>query len=172
MRLGNVVTFAAGAAAGIAGAAGLRAASGLKRSMGAQVDTVYTNTDPDSPHQRFDAAKIARGVVGRARHGLGAPSGSIPLAADPSPEQASDLAVTWYGHSSVLIEVDVANRRIHLHVTDAELARRRKTWKALPPHADRGWVKLYCDTVLQADRGVDLDFLVGGSGAKVGRESH
>ena len=106
MRLGTVVTFAAGAAAGIAGAAGLRAADGLKRSMGAQVDTVYTNTDPDSPHQRFDAAKIARGVVGRARHGLGAPSKPIPLAADPSPEQASDLAVTWFGHSSVLIEVD------------------------------------------------------------------
>jgi dihydroxy-acid dehydratase len=33
-------------------------------------------------------------------------------------------------------------------------------------------VKLYCDTVLQADRGVDLDFLVGKSGAPVGRESH
>ncbi len=106
MQLRTAATFVAGAAVGIAGAAGVRAASGLKRSMGAQVNTVYTNTDPDSPHQRFDAAKIARGVVGRARHGLGAPSNPIPLAADPSPERASDLAVTWYGHSSVLIEVD------------------------------------------------------------------
>jgi dihydroxy-acid dehydratase len=33
-------------------------------------------------------------------------------------------------------------------------------------------VKLYCDSVLQADQGVDLDFLVGASGAPVGRESH
>jgi L-arabonate dehydrase len=33
-------------------------------------------------------------------------------------------------------------------------------------------VKLYCDHVNQADRGVDLDFLVGGSGAPVPRESH
>jgi len=41
----------------------------------------------------------------------------------------------------------------------------------LPPHATRGWVKLCCDTVLQADRGVDLDFLVGKSGARVGRVS-
>ena len=41
-----------------------------------------------------------------------------------------------------------------------------------PPHANRGWVKLYCEHVLQADEGVDLDFLVGGSGAPVGRESH
>jgi len=33
-------------------------------------------------------------------------------------------------------------------------------------------VKLYCDTVQQADKGVDLEFLVGGSGAGVGRPSH
>ena len=54
----------------------------------------------------------------------------------------------------------------------AELAARRAKWKAPKPHSDRGWVKLYCDTVLQADEGVDLDFLVGKSGAKVGRPSH
>ena len=60
-----------------------------------------------------------------------------------------------------MIELDVAKRRIHLHVSDDELARRKTKWKPLPPHATRGWVKLYCDTVLQADRGVDLDFLVG-----------
>jgi L-arabonate dehydrase len=70
------------------------------------------------------------------------------------------------------IEIDVAGRRIHLHVSDEELARRRAQWKAPKPHSDRGWVKLYCDTVLQADEGVDLDFLAGKSGAKVGRPSH
>jgi dihydroxy-acid dehydratase len=36
----------------------------------------------------------------------------------------------------------------------------------------RGWAKLYVDTVLQADRGCDLDFLVGASGETVSRESH
>ena len=71
-----------------------------------------------------------------------------------------------------MIELDVAQRRLHLHVSDAELVRRRANWKPLPPHSDRGWVKLYCETVQQADKGVDLDFLVGKSGAKVGRESH
>ena len=45
-----------------------------------------------------------------------------------------------------------------------------RSFSPLPPHSDRGWVKLYCDTVLQADRGVDLDFLVGKSGAPVGKE--
>ena len=61
---------------------------------------------------------------------------------------------------------------IELHVTDAVLVRRQKAWKSPKPHADRSCVKLYCETVTQADRGVDLDFLVGNSGAKVGRESH
>jgi dihydroxy-acid dehydratase len=37
---------------------------------------------------------------------------------------------------------------------------------------ERGYVKLYHEHVMQADKGVDLDFLVGGSGAPVGRESH
>ena len=70
------------------------------------------------------------------------------------------------------IELDVAARRLHLDVSDVELGRRRAQWKPPKPHAERGWVKLYCDTVQQASKGVDLDFLVGNSGAKVGRESH
>ncbi|WP_461167304.1 MBL fold metallo-hydrolase [Tsukamurella serpentis] len=104
-----MTTAAALAAGGLGGAAAvslLRAGRGVRRSMGARADTVYTNTDPDSPHERFDAGKIARGVIGRARHGRGRPSGPIPLVAEPVPAQPSDLAATWYGHSSVLIEVD------------------------------------------------------------------
>ena len=37
---------------------------------------------------------------------------------------------------------------------------------------ERGWERLYVETVGQADTGADLDFLVGGSGSRVGRESH
>jgi hypothetical protein len=65
-----------------------------------------------------------------------------------------------------------AARRLHLDVPDEELARRRARWQPPPAHAKRGWVKLYCETVQQADKGVDLAFLVGASGAPVGRESH
>ena len=36
----------------------------------------------------------------------------------------------------------------------------------------RGWERLYVSTVLQADTGADLDFLVGSSGDEVSRESH
>ena len=35
-----------------------------------------------------------------------------------------------------------------------------------------GYQRLYFDHVLQADRGVDLDFLVGQRGAAVPREAH
>jgi dihydroxy-acid dehydratase len=95
--------------------------------------------------------------------------GTVVLHTAPEAAAGGPLALVQTGD---LVELDVAKRKLVLHVADDELARRRKRWKAPPPHSDRGWVKLYCDSVLQADRGVDLDFLVGKSGAKVGRESH
>jgi len=95
--------------------------------------------------------------------------GTVVLHTAPEAAVGGPLALVQNGD---LIELDVARRKIHLHVSDEELARRRALWKPGKPHADRGWVKLYCDTVLQADQGVDLDFLVGKSGAKVGKPSH
>jgi L-arabonate dehydrase len=95
--------------------------------------------------------------------------GTVVLHTAPEAAAGGPLALVENGD---IIELDVSRRRLHLNVPDAELARRRAKWKAPPPHSDRGWVKLYCETVQQADKGVDLDFLVGKSGAKVGRESH
>jgi dihydroxy-acid dehydratase len=70
------------------------------------------------------------------------------------------------------IELDVAARRLHLDVSDDELARRRAEWKAPAPLSNRGYSKLYVEHVMQANRGVDFDFLVGSSGATVPRDSH
>jgi dihydroxy-acid dehydratase len=71
------------------------------------------------------------------------------------------------------ITLDVAARSLHLHVDDAELAARRAAWVKPPtPLAERGYTRMYVDHVLQADKGVDLDFLVGGSGAPVARDNH
>ena len=95
--------------------------------------------------------------------------GTVVLHTAPEAAAGGPLALVRNGD---LIELDVAKRKLHLHISDAELALRRKAWTPLPPHADRGWVKLYCETVTQADEGVDLDFLVGKSGAKVGKVSH
>jgi dihydroxyacid dehydratase/phosphogluconate dehydratase len=57
------------------------------------------------------------------------------------------------------IEVDVAQRRIHLHVSDAEFARRRKAWKQPAPRYPRGYGALYSAHIGQADTGCDFDFL-------------
>ncbi len=70
------------------------------------------------------------------------------------------------------IELDVEARRLHLDVSDEELSRRRSEWKPQAPPSERGYYKLYYDHVTQADRGADLDFLVGKSGVEVTRESH
>jgi len=95
--------------------------------------------------------------------------GTVVLHTAPEAAAGGPLALVENGD---MIELDVDERRLRLHVSDDELARRRARWQPPAPHSNRGWVKLYCDTVQQADKGVDLDFLVGGSGALVGRESH
>src|SRR5690349_545562 len=74
-------------------------------------------------------------------------------------------------HDDDMVELDVAARRLHVEVTDEEFARRRAEWVA-PEVPKRGWYKLYVEHVQQAHLGADLDFLVGGSGAGVPRESH
>jgi dihydroxy-acid dehydratase len=71
-----------------------------------------------------------------------------------------------------MVELDVANRRLHLDVSEEELARRREAWTPPVPEMDGGYQSLYVDRVLQADRGADLDFLVGCRGAAVPRDSH
>jgi len=61
------------------------------------------------------------------------------------------------------IEVDVAARSIHLHVPDAELARRRARWQAPPPRYRRGYGAMFVDHIGQADEGCDFDFLKAGA---------
>jgi dihydroxy-acid dehydratase len=59
------------------------------------------------------------------------------------------------------IEIDVAARRIHLHVDDEELARRRAAWQPPPPHYLRGYGAMFSEHIGQADEGCDFDFLAG-----------
>jgi dihydroxy-acid dehydratase len=61
------------------------------------------------------------------------------------------------------IEVDVAKRRIHLHVADEELARRRAIWTPPPPRYQRGYGAMYTEHIGQADQGCDFDFLAAGA---------
>jgi dihydroxy-acid dehydratase len=57
------------------------------------------------------------------------------------------------------IEVDVAARRIHLHVGDDELARRRAAWRPPEPRYARGYGAMFSAHIGQADEGCDFDFL-------------
>jgi dihydroxy-acid dehydratase len=66
----------------------------------------------------------------------------------------------------------VPNRKLHLHISDDELERRLAAWKPPQPRLDSGYWKLYVDHVLQADQGVDLDFLVGRRGSFVPKDNH
>jgi L-arabonate dehydrase len=95
--------------------------------------------------------------------------GTVVLHVSPEAAQGGPLALV---HDGDMIELDVEKRRLHLDISDAEMAKRRQAWRPPPPAYDRGYAKLYVDHVMQAHQGADLDFLVGKSGAKVARESH
>lgn len=88
-----------------------------------------------------------------------------------SPESAigGNLAFVQNGD---MIELDVEKRKLHLHVSDEELANRRSKWVPPAPAATRGYVSLYIKHVMGADSGADLDFLQGSSGSIVTRDSH
>ena len=95
--------------------------------------------------------------------------GTVVLHVAPEATVGGPLALVKNGD---MITLDVAARRLHLHVSDEELATRRAAWTPPKPHASRGYQKLYIDHVLQADRGVDFDFLVGRTGSPVPRDNH
>jgi len=95
--------------------------------------------------------------------------GTVVLHAAPESAAGGPLALVRDGD---LIELDVAKRKLHLHVSEKELAKRRKGWKPPKPPMARGYWKLYVDHVNQASDGCDLDFLVGGSGPFVPRDNH
>jgi dihydroxy-acid dehydratase len=94
--------------------------------------------------------------------------GTVVLHTSPEAAAGGTLALVRNGD---VIELDVPARRLHLEVSEDELTRRRIEWQP-PSPPTRGWAKIYVDHVQQAHLGADLDFLVGGSGAEVPRESH
>jgi L-arabonate dehydrase len=94
--------------------------------------------------------------------------GTVVLHISPEAAAGGPLALVREGD---MIELDVPGRRLHLDVPEAELALRREAWKA-PSAPQRVWARLYVDHVQQAHLGADLDFLVGGSGGDVTRDSH
>ena len=50
-------------------------------------------------------------------------------------------------------------RKIHLDITDAEMAKRKAAWKAPAPRYERGYGAMFSEHIGQADQGCDFDFL-------------
>jgi dihydroxy-acid dehydratase len=115
---------------------------------------------------------LERGITDMVRISDGRMSGTgfgtVVLHVAPEAAVAGTLALVRDGD---YITLDVPARTLTLEVSEEELAERRKAWRP-PAIEDRGYVRLYREHVLQANRGVDLDFLKGGSGAGVPADSH
>jgi L-arabonate dehydrase len=95
--------------------------------------------------------------------------GTVVLHVSPEAARGGPLAVVRTGD---MIEVDVANRRLHLDVTDTELAARLAAWASPVTRPSGGYAQLYHDHVQGAETGADLDFLIGPRGNAVAREAH
>ena len=95
--------------------------------------------------------------------------GTVVLHTSPEAAAGGPLAVVQNGD---FIELDVGARRIHLDISDEELAERLAKWEPAVPRPDGGYVQLYHDRVTGAETGADFDFLVGCRGNAVARESH
>jgi dihydroxy-acid dehydratase len=95
--------------------------------------------------------------------------GTVILHVAPEAAAGGPLALVRDGD---IIAVDVPNRRLHLEIDPAEIERRLADWRPPPLPMQGGYQALYVETVLQADQGADLSFLVGCRGHATPRPSH
>lgn len=99
--------------------------------------------------------------------------GTVILHVAPEAAAGGPLGIVQDGD---FIEVDCAQGRLHLDISDEEMARRQEVRAATlakqEPAMQGGYQSLYIDRVLQADEGCDFDFLVGCRGAGVPKHSH
>jgi dihydroxy-acid dehydratase len=130
---------------------------------------------PEVGNMPLPAKLLERGIrdmvrVSDARMS-GTAYGTIALHVAPEAAVGGPLSLVRDGDYIVL---DVPARLLELDVPAEELQRRQPAEATTAAYAapTRGWERLYVDHVLQADKGADLDFLVGASGDQVSRESH
>jgi len=130
---------------------------------------------PEVANLPLPAKLLERGVRDMVRvcdgRMSGTAYGTVVLHVAPEAAAGGPLGLVRTGD---VIELDVAARRLDVDIAPGELRRREPPAAAVAGYAApaRGWERLYVDHVLQADRGADLDFLVGASGHQVTRDSH
>jgi dihydroxy-acid dehydratase len=130
---------------------------------------------PEVANLPMPTALVRRGVRDMVRvcdgRMSGTAYGTVVLHVAPEAAAGGPLGQVRTGDPIVL---DVPGRSLRVDIPDEDLTRRAPSSTAMAAYArpTRGWERLYVDHVLQADTGVDLDFLVGASGDAVTRESH
>ena len=95
--------------------------------------------------------------------------GTVVLHTSPEAAAGGPLAVVQNGD---MIELDVPNRRLHLDISEDDLAARLADWEPTIKAPNGGWAQLYHERVMGPDTGADLDFLVGCRGNAVPKDSH
>ncbi|MFJ4432233.1 IlvD/Edd family dehydratase [Pseudomonas sp. NPDC089395] len=119
------------------------------------------------------AKLLAQGVTDMVRISdarmSGTAYGTVVLHVAPEAAAGGPLAAVREGD---WIELDCHEGRLHLDVSDDELAGRLADLQAPQQLISGGYARLYLDHVMQADEGCDFDFLVGCRGAAVPKHSH
>jgi len=95
--------------------------------------------------------------------------GTVVLHVSPEAAVGGTLALVQNGD---IISLDAHNRTLQLEVSAEELSERKAAWLLTEKIQTRGYVHLYQTHVEQAHLGADMDFLKGGSGSKVAKDSH
>ena len=95
--------------------------------------------------------------------------GTVILHTCPEAAVKGPLAAVQNGD---IIEVDVKNCKLNLNVSNEVIEKRLEAYQPILPKIKGGYQKMYVDHVMQADKGADLDFLVGKRGSEVKRHSH
>ena len=128
---------------------------------------------PEVGNMAIPKKLLAKGIQDMVRISDGRMSGTgfgtVLVHASPEAATGGNFAVVETGD---VIRLDVASRSLMLEVSDEELRERKKNWKPLHKKYDRGYVSLYQEHVEQAHLGADMDYLKGGSGSEVTRDSH
>ena len=116
---------------------------------------------------------LAKGVTDMVRISDGRMSGTgfgtVVLHVCPEAAAGGNFAVLKTGDT---IQLDIPNRTLHVDISNEELEARKKAYSDEESNIKRGYAYLYVQHVEQAHLGADFDFLRGGSGSIVSRESH
>ena len=128
---------------------------------------------PEVGNMAIPKKLLAKGVTDMVRISDGRMSGTgfgtVVLHASPEAALGGNFALVRDGD---IIQLDVPGRSLAIEVSPEEFKKRKQTWKPRHKEYPRGYVHFYQKHVEQAHLGADMDFLKGGSGSEVTRDSH